>query len=187
MLEAGSQNHYITKPLYHYMNCREGNQQIIRQITNLLDTISNQIYTQPLDVFKGVSIGQHFRHILDFYLCLIKGMEQGTVDYAGRDRNPRAESDVYFIKQAFCDIAQMIDRFSEETPVKVWGDFSAQAEHRPVVVSSIGRELMFAYDHAVHHLAMIKIGIAAAAPHVHLDHNLGIAPSTIKHLAEMGH
>lgn len=163
------------------MNCREGNQQIIRQMTDLLDMINNQIYTQPLEVFKGSSVGQHFRHILDFYLCLIKGIQAGTVDYAGRDRNPLAESDIHFIKQAFCNVSQTIDQFSEETQVKVRGDFSTQVEQRPELLSSIGRELMFAYDHAVHHLAMIKIGIAIVAPNLTLDSNLGVAPSTIKH------
>ncbi len=169
------------------MNCREGNQQIIRQITELLETLNNQMYAQPLEVFKGSSIGQHFRHILDFYLCLIRGVHEGTVDYARRDRNPLAESDVHFIKQAFYKVAQNINQFSEEAPLKVWGDFTTKAEQRPALYSSIGRELMFAYDHAVHHLAMIKIGIATVAPNLHLDLSLGVAPSTIKHRAEMGH
>lgn len=166
------------------MNCREGNQHIIRQMTDLLDTIDNQLYAQPLEVFKGASIGQHFRHILDFYLCLIKGIQQGRVDYASRDRNPMAEMDVRFIQQAFYNVSQMMDRFSEEVPVKVCGDFSIQATQRPELISSIGRELMFAYDHAVHHLAMIKIGIATVAPTLQMDHALGVAPSTIKHRAE---
>lgn len=163
------------------MNCREGNQHIIQQMTNLLDRMDNQIYAQPLEVFKGASIGQHFRHILDFYLCLLRGIPEGIIDYASRDRNPLAETDVQYIQQAFCHISQTMDQFSEEAPVKVWGDFSTQVTQRPELVSSIGRELMFAYDHAVHHLAMIKIGIAAVAPTLQLDHTLGIAPSTIKH------
>lgn len=167
------------------MNCREGNQLIIRQMTELLDTMNNEMYAQPLEIFKGSSIGQHFRHILDFYLCLIRGVHEGTVDYASRDRNPLAELDVHFIKQAFYKVAQNIDHFSEEAPVKVWGDFTTRTEQRPTLYSSIGRELMFAYDHAVHHLAMIKIGIATVAPNLNSDSSLGVAPSTIKHWAEM--
>lgn len=163
------------------MNCREGNQLVIQQMTDLLNRLDNQIYTQPLDVFKGSSIGQHFRHILDFYLCLIKGVQEGKVDYASRDRNPQAESDVHFVKHAFFKVAQTLEQFLEETPVKVCGDFSAWSEQRPELRSSIGRELMFAYDHTVHHLAMIKIGIAAVAPDLQLDSSLGVAPSTIKH------
>ncbi len=163
------------------MNCREGNQFIIQQITTLLDSLDNQLYTKPLDVFKDSSIGQHFRHILDFYLCLIKGIEDGTVDYANRDRNPLAESDVHFTKQAFQNITQVITHFIETQPINVRGEFSAQALERPELASSVGRELMFAYDHALHHLAMIKIGLQVALPEIQLDNNVGVAPSTVKH------
>lgn len=152
-------------------------------MTELLDTLDNQLYAQPLDIFKGSSIGQHFRHILDFYLCLIKGIREGKVDYTNRDRNPMAETDVYFTKRAFCEIAELITQFSEGQSLQVLGDFSHQDVERPELLSSIGRELMYAYDHAVHHLAIIKIGIATMAPDLKVEPNLGIAPSTIKHRA----
>ena len=154
------------------MTCREGNQQMIQQMTHLLNQLNNEMYAQPLDIFKGSSIGQHFRHILDFYLCLIKGIQEGMVDYARRDRNPLVESDVNFTKSVFEEVEQ---------PLQVLGDFSDKEVTRPYLLSSIGRELMYAYDHAVHHLAMIKIGIAVAAPDLVIDQNIGVAPSTIKH------
>lgn len=163
------------------MNCKEGNQQIITQMIALLEKLDNQIYTLPLDVFKGSSIGQHFRHILDFYNCLINGVQFGTVDYASRKRNPSAETDVEFTKMAFNQVSEMIHQFAEEEGIRVRGDFSTHITERPELLSSIGRELMFAYDHAVHHLAMIKIGIEMAMPQFPLDNNLGVAPSTIKH------
>ncbi|MFN7116147.1 MAG: hypothetical protein ACK4TA_05070 [Saprospiraceae bacterium] len=150
-------------------------------MTHLLNQLNNEMYAQPLDIFKGSSIGQHFRHILDFYLCLIKGIQEGMVDYARRDRNPLVESDVNFTKSVFEEVAQTIEAFSEEQPLQVLGDFSDKEVTRPYLLSSIGRELMYAYDHAVHHLAMIKIGIAVAAPDLVIDQNIGVAPSTIKH------
>lgn len=163
------------------MSCKEGNQAIIAKMISLLETIDNQLYAQPLDVFKGSSIGQHFRHILDFYICLIKGNQVGIIDYANRDRNPLAESDVLFTKQAFHQIAEKIMQFTDDEAIRVRGDFSMDVTERPELISSVGRELMFAYDHAVHHLAMIKIGIEIAMPQIKMDHNIGVAPSTIKH------
>lgn len=164
------------------MNCIEGNKQMIGQITDLLNSIDNQTYTKPLDIFNGSSIGQHFRHILDFYLCLIKGIESGIIDYAHRDRNPVMESDTEHAKAIFTHIIDSIEKLSEDKPIQVWGDFSNYSfEESPLLGSSIGRELMFAHDHAVHHLAIIKIGIEAAAPELNIDKNLGVAPSTVKH------
>lgn len=167
------------------MNCKEGNQQIITQMITLLEKLDNPIYALPLDIFKGSSIGQHFRHILDFYICVINGAQCGTVDYADRKRNPLAESDVEFTKLAFSQIAETLQQFAEEEGIRVRGDFSTHSTERPELLSSIGRELMFAYDHAVHHLAMIKIGIEMAMPQFPLDNNLGVAPSTIKHRNEL--
>jgi hypothetical protein len=64
----------------------------------------------------------------------------------------------------------------------VKADFSAdQRDARPIVQSSIGRELLFAYDHAVHHLAIIRIGIKAACPDVLLPASVGVAPATVKY------
>lgn len=164
------------------MNCKEGNKEIIHQINYLLDSIDNQSYTKSLDIFNGSSIGQHFRHILDFYLCLIKGTEDQTIDYAKRDRNALAETSVLYVREAFAQIAADIDHLSEEKKVEVWGDFSKHQDHaRPLVQSSIGRELMFAHDHAIHHLAIIKIGIRQALPELYIDDTLGVAPSTVKY------
>lgn len=164
------------------MNCIEGNKKMIGQITDLLNSIDNQTYTKPLDIFNGSSIGQHFRHILDFYLCLIKGTESGIIDYAHRDRDPIMESDTAHAKAIFTRIANSIEKLTEERALHVWGDFSNHSyEERPLLGSSVGRELMFAHDHAVHHLAIIKIGIEAAAPELNIDKNLGVAPSTVKH------
>lgn len=166
------------------MNCKEGNRNIIAQINTLLDQMDNETYAKPLELFKGSSIGQHFRHIMDFYRCLLKGVALGTVDYANRDRNLLAESDVEYAKNAFDEIAASIDQLAENLAIQVRGDFSSQmSTERPMLFSSVGRELMFAYDHAVHHLAMIKIGIEATAPQMQLEENLGVAPSTIKYWA----
>jgi len=40
--------------------------------------------------------------------------------------------------------------------------------------------LLFFYDHAIHHLAIIKIGLLCHFPHVQAEKDLGVSPSTIK-------
>ncbi|MDX1943674.1 MAG: hypothetical protein SFU99_24115 [Saprospiraceae bacterium] len=164
------------------MNCIEGNRQIIEQIIKLLEVIDNQIYAKPLDIFKGSTLGQHFRHILDFYLCLLKGTKSGVIDYANRDRDPAIESDAQYAKTIFQRVSDSIIQLLEADMMQVYGDFSNQSyEQRPLLQSSIGRELMFAHDHAVHHLAMIKVGIDVIGVPLNIDSNVGVAPSTIKH------
>jgi len=164
------------------MNCKEGNKAIIRQITKLLSTIDHPAYAKPLDIFNGGSIGQHVRHILDFYICLLRDVKAGKVDYANRSRNTLAETNPGYTLRAFQQIADEVEKLTESERLEVWGDFSKEHdEGRPVLESSIGRELMFAHDHAVHHLAIIKIGIQFALPNLQLDPSFGVAPATVKH------
>ena len=44
------------------------------------------------------------------------------------------------------------------------------------------RELVYNIEHAIHHMAIIRIGIENDFPHAHLPDKFGFAYSTIKHL-----
>jgi len=165
------------------MNGKEGTIHIANQITALLDQIDRYFYAKPLDVFNGSTLGQHFRHIVEFYHCLFLGIDNdGLIDYAGRQRNLKIEKDPVFAKQAFQQVLHAVAQLEEHKELSVKADFSSEDSNgRPVFQSSVGRELMFAYDHAIHHLAIIKIGLQSDAPQVKIDPDLGIAPSTLKY------
>ena len=164
------------------MTCKEGTNIIIEQIIDLIGKLAPENYSKSLNLFNGSSLGQHFRHIFDFYQCLIGGSIEGRIDYAKRERDLRIETEPDFAIQIFRDIGAKIETLEVEKSIDVLADFSADLnEERPVVHSSLARELMYAYDHAVHHLAMIKMGLKAVSPQVCLDENMGVAPSTIKH------
>jgi uncharacterized damage-inducible protein DinB len=164
------------------MNCRQGTEIIIGQMTDLLGRIDAGVYSQSLQLFNGSSIGQHFRHIVDFYGCISRDAAGGRVDYALRQRDTRIETEPEYASNVLQDFLQVINALDEEAQIEVVADFSSELnETRPVVLSTLGRELMYAYDHAVHHLAMIKMGLRATAPAIEVDKNLGVAPSTVKH------
>lgn len=163
-------------------NCKTGNEQMLRQIENLLSLVDSEAYSQPLELFNGSSIGQHVRHILNFYQALLDGVNIQLVDYAQRERDPRVESDPLFAREIFRQIALEISGLEESNALYVHADFFPEEEaERPLVQSSVGRELMFAFDHAVHHLAIIKIGLRIAQPDLPVAYELGIAPSTLKY------
>ena len=81
---------------------------------------------------------------------------------------------------------KLIGQLNENHAVKVKVDFSSDPlVTRPMVLSTVGRELMYAFDHATHHLAIIRIGLKECMPDLELDKDFGKAPSTIKF--EAGH
>ncbi|MCU0348348.1 MAG: hypothetical protein MUC59_15515 [Saprospiraceae bacterium] len=151
-------------------------------MTELLDRINQETYAKSLPLFNGSSIGQHFRHIVDFYGCLANGATDGRVDYANRQRDARVETEPGYASSVLHHFFEKLDVVDEASFIEVVADFSAELnEERPVVQSTVGREMMYAYDHAVHHLAMIKMGLKSVSPALEVDKNLGVAPSTVKH------
>ncbi|MBK8705538.1 MAG: hypothetical protein IPN33_19560 [Saprospiraceae bacterium] len=48
------------------MNCKEATLTMAFQIKDLLQDIDAADYARPLDIFKGATLGQHVRHIIDF-------------------------------------------------------------------------------------------------------------------------
>ncbi len=155
---------------------------MIQQIQNLLDQISDEIMSKPLDTFNGSTIGQHFRHIHDFYDCLSRFHANNEINYCLRQRNPFIEKYTIHATQAFEKVLVIIKSMVEEKEIYVLSDFStSESEIRKRVKSTVGRELMYAFDHAVHHLAIIKIALGLHYEHIIIDPDIGKAPSTVKY------
>ena len=164
------------------MDCKQGTNLIIEQMIDLLGKVTLENYGQPLKLFNGSTIGQHFRHIIDFYACLCKGVEEGRVDYAKRERDVLVETEPQYAISVFKNILSKCDGLMEEQQLDVVADFSSDLNtERPIVKSTVAREMMYAYDHAVHHLAMIKMGLKVVSPTLEINKNIGVAPSTVKH------
>ena len=164
------------------MNTIQGTNKMITEITHLLDLIDEQSFKKPLNIFDGSTLGQHFRHIFNFYDSILNTDRQKAIDYGARNRDVQLEQDPKLSKHVFEKVNKGINDLNENEAVKVKADFSANLKvKRPVLASTIGRELMFAYDHAVHHLAIIRIGLKNDFPDIVIDKTLGVAPSTIKY------
>lgn len=161
------------------MDCKQGAEEIREQVIEVLDKIPAAEYIRPRAVFNGASLGQHFRHIIEFYQCLLLGVSSGWVDYAARRRDHRLETDIAFARDTFQHLRSSLSGLDESQPIEVLADFSNR--ERPTVRSTVGRELMFAYDHAIHHLAIIRIGLEGQLPGLPVRESFGMAPSTIKH------
>jgi uncharacterized damage-inducible protein DinB len=161
----------------------QGIAKLKHQMSGILSNIEPELYGRSLELFSGSSIGQHFRHIYDFFQALVKGMQVSTVDYAQRERDPHIELDPVFAIQAFESIFSQLQAFSDMQTVMVRAVFSEEQEQNTALYpSSLGRELTFVHDHAVHHMAMVKIALQQEAPHLlTLDATLGVAPSTLQY------
>lgn len=164
-----------------YVDAQQGTLLIISQIADLLQRLPVAVYTCPVRLFHGSTIGQHCRHILEFYTCLLEGVPAGTVDYSSRKRNDALSDHPTTALTALEYIAAAVRHLDDQQLLHVQSEFTETAGDGPAYRSSLGRELQYAFDHAVHHLAIIRIGLEAQFPEVPVDADLGVAPSTIKH------
>jgi hypothetical protein len=149
----------------------------------LLNSVSNEEYRRKEDGPYGSSLGAHYRHVLDHFLCLIEGLWDGAINYDRRARNRELENSVEAALNVTEDLIQAlraipVDVLRQECSVVysvAYGEGEAQA-----VPSVVAREVMFCVGHAIHHFAIVKLLCAGRS--VALPCEFGIAPSTIKHL-----
>lgn len=152
---------------------------VIEQTRRLLLQIEPDLYHRSLPEYSGSSLGQHFRHILEFFICLERGRSSLCIDYAARERNMLYETNPLLAAEALDIFEEAMHDFDIQTSVRVRAEFNGEA--RPEYDSSLGREMLFVYDHAIHHLALIKIGLMNHAVHLVADDpELGVSPSTLK-------
>lgn len=166
------------------MDAQNGTLLITGQMSVLLEKLPLYAYTRPVSLFHGSTVGQHFRHILEFYTCLLEGCRTGYLDYSSRRRNDALSEDPQAALQVLESVIREISGLDVHSLVKVESEFCEDNDDRPAYMSSIGRELQYAFDHAVHHLAIIRMGLESHFPEIPVAADLGVAPSTLRHRRE---
>lgn len=153
----------------------------LNQLRELFKSISNKKYTEKVSVLSDASIGQHVRHILEFYLLLVSGSFSGTISYDKRKRDIRIETDTLFVIQTIDHLQKGLDTLDEKHPVKLEADYSTGGKSQNLIDSSVGRELAYCIEHSIHHQALIKAGLIALGLSHIIDEQFGVAYSTIRY------
>jgi hypothetical protein len=124
------------------------------------------------------SIGAQFRHNLDFAGSLLKGINEGRIDYNDRDRDVRVEADRHYAAGRFADV---IGRLCELSPRIMAKSVLIRSEidNDTWLPSSIAREVEFIHSHTVHHHALIAEKLAGFE--VRVAENFGVALSTLEY------
>ena len=156
---------------------------IIDQLSHVLDQLPNNLYIKPIIVLNGSSIGQHVRHTLEFYTCLFEGLPSAQVDYDGRQRDIFLESNTLEAKNCLDRIAGFLNNVSSNINLELIQQYDAGDPC--LVPSNLYRELIYNMEHAVHHMALIRIGLKELTPELALDESFGVASSTMKYRRDL--
>lgn len=152
-------------------------QSIIQQLRWMDERMESHLYTEPLEVLNQASLGQHVRHIHDFYKALAEGVASGLIDYNSRERNELIELSMDVAIEHMEQLMERFQNIDESQLISVICSEGFKEEKSPIT-SSIGRELMYGYDHAIHHLALIRIGFESVHQEK-LPPYFGVACSTL--------
>ena len=152
---------------------------IIKQIIDVTNQLDNEEFMQPLQLLSGNTYGKHIRHVIEFYNCLLAGIASGVVNYDSREHNPLIETNKYLAVDELNNIMISIKHL-EDKPMLLKTDYSGTGIGQ-TNSTSFHRELVYNLEHAIHHMAIIKIAIENSFPTVQLPENFGVAYSTFRY------
>lgn len=159
---------------------------VLNDVRHYLSMIEPVTYQAPLELLSGSTIGQHTRHIIEFYNCLLEQQEGNAtpvINYAMRRRDYDIESQPDHALRCVDNICQRLRDLDAEKNCLL--DCTEHGQDNLLVTSTIGRELIYNIEHTIHHLAIVKIALKATAPSIDLPEHFGVAPSTIRHRQEL--
>lgn len=163
------------------MNLQTACTGILSQLTELVKQLSEQDYAKPIPTLGHSSIGQHLRHTLEFFICLEQGFERGVVNYDKRAHDKLIESDKFIALSVLSRITDFITKQHVNSPLKLEVGYDVSKDDFVSVDTNYQRELIYNIEHAVHHMAIMKIGVREAASYVTLPFDFGVAASTIRY------
>ena len=141
-------------------------------------------YRYVLPAPYSASVGQHYRHVIDHFTCLMRGLLTGVIDYDNRPRELRVEIS---IDEARYATASLIAYVGALTTTEIEASCAVlysvgYREEKPIVIETVvAREIAFCVSHAVHHFAIVRLVCDELA--LALPAEIGVAPSTLKHRA----
>ncbi|MBC7487579.1 MAG: hypothetical protein H7282_12580 [Cytophagaceae bacterium] len=151
----------------------------LSQLADFITVVENQHYTAKSELLLGSSIGQHVRHILEFYSCLKEGYTVQKVNYDLRKRDLSIEEDKMTALHLITDLMKWMET-TKPIALMLEGSYEENEKEIFSILSHLERELVYNIEHAIHHMAIIKIAAVNAYAY-ELPADFGVASSTLKH------
>jgi hypothetical protein len=149
----------------------------LNSLVRLLTAISSGQYEKKSYFLGDATIGQHTRHVIELFNCLLSGYKTNRVDYVNRKRNLTIETNKDFAIEQIIEIILKV-----EQPDKVLHLYAEELAEMPIktVNSTYFRELVYNTEHTIHHFALIKVALKEMNLEL-VDEHFGMAYSTIQY------
>ena len=152
--------------------------EVLAQGEALLADLSDAQYAEA-DTQRA-SVGAHYRHSLEHFQILLEAVNEAQIDYDRRERDAGLENDRLVALQVTRDFrhaARFLSTLSTDRAIEARYKISYAGSGSCSASSTIGREIMYAVSHAIHHYALI--GLICGVRKIPVPQDFGVAPSTI--------
>jgi DNA-directed RNA polymerase subunit L len=160
---------------------KEATSEIIDQLMDLAEKLSQDDFTRPLPVLMESSIGMHYRHIIEFYEVMMAGAGTGEINYDSRKHDPELEGSREKCLERLIGIREAV-KLERAMKLKLCGSYSRETDIRFTLPTNLERELVYNIEHAIHHMAIIRIALQHEFPDLSVSTAFGYAYSTLKHI-----
>lgn len=156
-------------------------QETLTDLISLAEKVSDSEYKMPVVCLSGSTLGQHIRHVVEFFLCLQKGLSSGVINYDRRERDKEIEENRMFSIRTMAKISEDLTSFTAEKTLNLQAIYGVREEKLVEIPTNFERELAYNIEHAIHHMAILKIGLRELRSEIELPEGYGVASSTLRY------
>lgn len=160
------------------MQLKDFSIQILSQLMEVTQQLTHGQFAHPIALLSGNTFGKHLRHVLEFYDIMIRGYTLGVINYDSRKHDTALESDRSAALGKLEELIRLINKIVEDKPLRMEGNYG---DEKYEIQTNIYREMAYNIEHAVHHMAIMRIALNTEFPEVMVDKNFGVAYSTVKY------
>ena len=165
------------------MNLKVAASDLLDQLEGIIDQLSEEDFRTPVEILSSSSIGQHVRHTLEFFICLMDASNEGVINYDKRKHDKFIQEDKNLARSVIKSIREFIDKVNENKQLTLEMEYGISDDEVEVnnVPTNYERELAYNIEHAVHHMALMKVGIISQFSYVEIPPYFGVASSTVRY------
>ena len=157
---------------------------LLDQLKHTIEALKPSDFSTSVEFLGDSTIGQHMRHTIEFFICLMDASLDQVINYDQRKHDTIIETDPKLAISIIGSIQDFLSKDGVDRPIVHEANYELENGENIRMTSSYHRELAYCIEHAIHHLALIKVAIHQKFNYVTLPPHFGVASSTVRYQQE---
>ena len=153
----------------------ESIQNTLTELQKLITQLNSEDYCKSISNLSGATIGEHSRHIIELFQCVVNSYALGNLNYDNRERNTLIQTNRNYALATIDTLLEEIEKPNKKILLE-----QKISKEILQIETNYYREMVYNLEHCIHHQALIKVAILEMH-YLTVDANFGVAPSTIEY------